>query len=101
MAQIVFTAAGGITATGQIQGSTVVNAVWNDLADCLEVPEDTKLEYGRCYCFDGTNYHKSTKYLDDGIIGIHSDTYGFKMGIKETKTLDVAIAGFVLAYFKE
>ena len=90
--------AGNLTMTGEITGSAVYNAVWNDLADAIEVPENTELEYGYCYCFDGINYYKSTKYLDDCILGIHSDTYGFKMGIKETKTLDVAVSGFVLAY---
>lgn len=89
---------GDLSVTGIITASAVYGAVWNDLADCIRVPENTELEFGRCYCFDGKNYHKSFKYLDDGIIGIHSDTYGFKMGIKNSKTLDVAISGFVLAY---
>ena len=89
---------GDLSVTGTITASAVYGAVWNDLADCIEVSENTKLEYGRCYCFDGEKYNKSSKYLDDGIIGIHSDTYGFKMGIKDHKTLDVAVSGFVLAY---
>ena len=81
-----------------VTASAVYNAVWNDLVDCLEVPEDTELEYGKCYVSDGEKYWQSKKYLEEGIIGIHSDTYGFKMGIKETETLDVAVSGFVLAY---
>ena len=90
---------GGIGAQGSIYGARVYNAVWNDLADCIPVDDDVELEPGRCYCFNGTNYHKSSKYLADGIIGIHSDTYGMHMGAKQgVKQMDVAVAGFVLAY---
>ena len=90
---------GGIAATGGIKGSQVYNAVWNDLADAIPVDETCELEYGYCYCFDGKKYYKSSKYLDDGIIGIHSDTAGFVMGTKGTcKEMQVAVAGFVLAY---
>ena len=104
MATITFTSTGGITgsSTGVIQGfGSVYGAVWNDLADCLLVPEDTVLEPGYCYCFDGEKYYKSIKYLDEGIMGIHSDTYGFAMG-KEDKDprtrIHLAVAGCVLAY---
>lgn len=75
------------------------NAVWNDIVDCIEVPDDTELEYGRAYCFNGEKFYFSTKYLDDGYIGIHSDTAGMFMGNKQVnKQLRVASAGFVLAY---
>lgn len=91
--------AGGIWAAGGILGNKVYNAVWNDLADCIPVDDEVELEAGRCYCFNGTNYYKSNKYLADGIIGIHSDTYGMHMGSKQgVKQMDVAVAGFVLAY---
>ena len=90
---------GGLGVQGNIYGSKVWGCVWNDLADCIDVPESTDLEYGYCYCFDGKNYYKSIGYLDDGIIGIHSDTAGFCMGKKENeKQMNVAVAGFVLAY---
>lgn len=90
---------GGIGAQGNIYGGRVYNAVWNDLADCIPVDDEVELEAGRCYCFNGTNYYKSNKYLADGIIGIHSDTYGMHMGSKQgVKQMDVAVAGFVLAY---
>ena len=90
---------GGLGVQGNIYGSKVWGCVWNDLADCIDVPENTDLEYGYCYCFDGKNYYKSTGYLDDGIIGIHSDTAGFHMGKRENeKQMNVAVAGFVLAY---
>ena len=90
---------GGIWAAGGIRGNKVYNAVWNDLADCIPVDDDCELTPGYCYCFDGEKYYKSSKYLDDGIIGIHSDTYGMHMGYKDNcKQMDVAVAGFVLAY---
>ena len=90
---------GGIWAAGGIRGNKVYNAVWNDLADCIPVDDDCELIPGYCYCFDGEKYYKSSKYLDDGIIGIHSDTYGMHMGYKDNcKQMDVAVAGFVLAY---
>ena len=91
--------AGGILAVGGIKGSSVYNTVWNDLADCIPVDDECKVEPGYCYCFDGEKYYKSTKYLDEGIIGIDSDTYGMNMGHKPgLNQMDVAVAGFVLAY---
>ena len=91
---------GGIYAASGIKSNTgVYNAVWNDLADCIPVDDECKVEPGYCYCFDGEKYYKSTKYLDEGIVGIDSDTYGMNMGRKPgLNQMDVAVAGFVLAY---
>ena len=91
---------GGIYAASRIKSDTgVYNAVWNDLADCIPVDDECKVEPGYCYCFDGEKYYKSSKYLDEGIIGIDSDTYGMNMGHKPgLNQMDVAVAGFVLAY---
>lgn len=91
--------AGGILAVGGIKGASIYNAVWNDLADCIPVDDECKVEPGYCYCFDGEKYYKSSKYLDEGIVGIDSDTYGMNMGHKPgLNQMDVAVAGFVLAY---
>ena len=91
---------GGVYATSGIMSATgVYNAVWNDLADCIPVDDECKVEPGYCYCFDGEKYYKATKYLDEGIVGIDSDTYGMNMGHKPNlNQMDVAVAGFVLAY---
>ena len=90
---------GGLGVQGNIYGAKVWGCVWNDLADCIDVPESTELDYGYCYCFDGEKYYKSTKYLDDGIIGIHSDTAGFCMGKREEiKQMHVGVAGFLLCH---
>ena len=88
----------GLGVGGDIIGDNIYNAVWNDMVDCIPVQSDLKLEYGKCYCFDGDKYYLSSKYLDDGIIGIHSDTAGFYVGSKSEKCLETAIAGFALAY---
>lgn len=88
----------GMGVKGEVVGDSVYNAVWNDMVDCIEVPESTVLEYGKCYIYNGKDYIPSTKYLDDGIIGIHSDTAGFYVGSKQGKCLEVAMAGFALAY---
>lgn len=89
---------GGLTVTQDIWAQFVHNAVWNDVADCIPVPEDTGLEFGYCYKFDGNNYTKTSKYSDSQYIGIHSDTAGFYVGDRPTKTLKVSVAGFVLAH---
>ena len=90
--------AGGLSVTLDIWSQAVHNAVWNDVADCIPVPEDTELEFGYCYKFDGNNYIKTDKYADSQYIGIHSDTAGFYVGDRPTKTLKVSVAGFVLAH---
>ena len=87
---------GGLGVVGNIYGGSVYNAVWNDIADCIEV--DCELEAGYCYSFDGEHYYKSNEYMDMGCIGIHSDTAGFHVGKKGGNEMEVAIGGFVLAY---
>lgn len=90
----------GLGIGGNLVADEIYNSVWNDLVDCIEVPPSTYLEYGYCYCFDGKTYHKSKQYMEDGIIGIHSDTAGFFIGAKEegVKVLNTASAGFALAH---
>lgn len=92
--------AAGMRISGNLYGDMVYNAIWNDVVDCIEVPENTDLEYGYCYSFDGENYHRSSKYMDTQFIAIHSDSYGYGIGLrnKELKQLKACIAGFVLAY---
>lgn len=83
----------------QVLCSKVVGAVFNDLADAIPVGEGDVLEAGYCYGFDGEHYTKTSEYMQKSYIGIHSDTYGFKMGYEGGKEkLNVAVSGFVLAY---
>lgn len=94
-----FDSSGNTSFPGTVSAPSVYGAVWNDLSDSIPVDDDCNLEHGYCYCFDGEKYTKSSKYLDNGIIGIHSDTFGFRMGYEEgKKKMDVAVSGFVLAY---
>ena len=88
---------GGLGVAKHIYAGAVHNAVWNDLVDCMEVPEDTSLEFGYCYSWEGTSVVKSSR-SSKNCIGIHSNTAGFAMGEKKTKTIRAAVAGFVLAY---
>lgn len=90
---------GGIVAISGITASAVYHAVWNDISDAIEVQDDLDLTPGCCYCFDGKEYHKSRKYCEKGIVGLHSDTAGSILGKKgRHRELDVSIGGFVLAY---
>lgn len=89
----------GLVAGSGIKGSRVYNAVWNDLADSIPVDNDCILVPGKCYCYKDKKYVWSSKYLDEGLLGIHSDTYGMLMGGgKALRELYIAVAGFVLAY---
>ena len=82
-----------------VEGDRITGAVFNDLADAIPVGEGDVLEAGYCYGFDGEHYTKTSEYMQKSYIGIHSDTYGFKMGHEKGKEkLNVAISGFVLAY---
>lgn len=86
--------------TGGISAAKVYNAVWNDLADSIEVPSDTELEYGYCYKYKDEKVYKTDEYADPNVLGIHSDTAGMVLGIKPThiKCINLAVAGVVLAY---
>ena len=85
---------------GGISAAKVYNAVWNDLADSIEVPSDTELEYGYCYKYKDEKVYKTDKYADPNVLGIHSDTAGMVLGIKPShiKCINLAVAGVVLAY---
>ena len=82
-----------------VEGDRITGAVFNDLADAIPVGEGDVLEAGYCYGFDGEHYTKTSEYLQKSYVGIHSDTYGFKLGHEGNKEkLNVAVSGFVLAY---
>lgn len=90
---------GAIYSTGNIAGHKVFHAVWNDISDAIEVQDDLVPEPGKCYFFDGKEYHLTNQYCQKSIIGIHSDTAGDILGRKgKHNELDIAIGGFVLAF---
>lgn len=85
---------------GYLYATRVYNAVWNDIADFIEVPANTTIEYGKVFTMDAEgNYGVSREYCPAGIMGIASDTYGFGVGQKQDmKQIPIAIGGFVLAH---
>ena len=89
-----------VACNGGIRAAKVYNAVWNDLADSIEVPQDTELEYGYCYKYKNGKVYKTDEYADPNVLGIHSDTAGMVLGIKPShiKCINLAVAGVVLAY---
>ena len=89
-----------VACNGGIRAAKVYNAVWNDLADSIEVPQDTELEYGYCYKYKNGKVYKTDEYADSNVLGIHSDTAGMVLGIKPShiKCINLAVAGVALAY---
>jgi len=83
--------------SGEFYANKVYNAYWNDIADFVTVEDDTEIEFGKAYTFDGK--HRKTNKYAEASIGIASDTYGFGVGSNsEVKQIPIAIGGFVLAY---
>lgn len=91
---------GALTAAGPITGSTVSNAVWNDIADFVEIEEDQPIEFGRVYMYDGQKHRITKQYAEQGALGLASDTYGFGVGKKAEgiPQIPIAIGGYALAY---
>jgi hypothetical protein len=86
--------------SGNFTATQLYNAVWNDIADFIEVEKETKIEFGKTYIYEKGKHAISSKYAQKGIVGIASDTLGFGVGKKseETPQIPIAIGGFVLAY---
>lgn len=90
---------GVVSVDKEFSATKVHNAIWNDLADAIEVPESLALIPGRCYAFEGDNFYITTHYGELGVLGIHSDTAGYILGLDKSKhQLYLAVAGFVMAY---
>jgi hypothetical protein len=85
---------------GYFYATRVYNAVWNDIVDFVDAPDDLVVEYGRVYVRTPEySVGISDQYCQPGILGIASDTFGFGVGTKENgNQIPIAIGGFVLAY---
>lgn len=84
---------------GYLYATRVYNAVWNDIADFVNIDENTKVEYGKAYFrnVDGRVY--KTRGKKDISLGIASDTYGFCGGEDSRKRqMPIAVCGWVLAH---
>lgn len=88
--------------TGTITAQRVYNAVWNDIADFIEVEKDTDFTYGKVIAFKDGIHNTANKKTKKNVVGIVSDTYGFGIGQKhkDTPQVPIAIGGFVLSYTK-
>lgn len=90
-----------IDPSGYLTAARVYGAVWNDIADYLEVDQDIEVEFGKVYVRTNTGETRlSVRPCEKGIIGIASDTYGMSVGKKGKgkKELPIALAGIVLAH---
>mgnify|MGYP004525270821 CR=1 FL=1 len=82
-----------------LSATYVANAIWNDIADYLEVDEDLEVIYGRTYTRDPETLKIRLAQKNEPIIGIASDTCGFKVGRNtDIHQIPIAIGGWVLAY---
>lgn len=82
-----------------LSATYVANAIWNDIADYLEVDADLEVIYGRTYARDPESLKIRLAQKNEPIIGIASDTCGFKVGRNaEIHQIPIAIGGWVLAY---
>ena len=90
----------GLTTTSDVQFGTVTGAVWNDIADFLEIEQGVEIEFGKAYVYANGKHRISENYCECGVLGIASDTFGFGVGKKADRVnqLPLAIAGVVLAY---
>lgn len=92
-----------VDVSGNVYGTKVYNAVFNDIADYIEV-ENQAIEVlpGRVYVIDiDGNAEVSKFYCQEGIIGIVTDTYGMGVGKDKNsfkKRIPICIGGFVLAH---
>lgn len=93
---------GGLGVAGNIYGSKVYGAVWNDYAEYRWVLKDKATdkmpEPGRCVVENGNDSMSiSNGRLQPGA-KIISDTYGMCMGETEKAKTPIAVCGRVLAY---
>lgn len=93
-----------LTTSGNINGAIITGtqvrgAVFNDIADLLEIDEDIEVEYGKAYKRNKKYKVELTSKYGDIPLGIASDTYGFLLGEKKgKKQIPIAIGGWALAY---
>ncbi len=77
----------------------VVNAVWNDIADYLNVDEDLEIIYGRAYTRDPETNKVRLAQKNEKVIGLASDTCGFQLGKNDKEhQIPIALGGWILAY---
>lgn len=79
--------------------SYVCNAVWNDIADYLNVDKDLEIIYGRAYTRDPKTNKVRLAQKNERAIGLASDTCGFQLGKNDKEhQIPIALGGWILAY---
>lgn len=79
--------------------SYVCNAVWNDIADYLNVDKDLEIIYGRAYTRDPKTNKVRLAQKNEKVIGLASDTCGFQLGKNDKEhQIPIALGGWILAY---
>lgn len=79
--------------------SYVCNAVWNDIADYLNVDKDLEVIYGRAYTRDPKTNKVRLAQKNEKVIGLASDTCGFQLGKNDKEhQIPIALGGWILAY---
>ena len=85
--------------TGELFTTKVYGAVYNDIADLIDIDDDVEIEYGKAYCRDNNGKVTRCNKHGEHILGIASDTFGFCLGKEEGKRkIPIAIGGWVLAF---
>jgi hypothetical protein len=87
---------------GYLYGTRVYGAVWNDIADFVEVDEDFKGKPGKVYFrTDKGLVREAAERAQRGCLGIYSDTYGLSAGGDSSKKqIPLAVGGWALAYVR-
>lgn len=77
-----------INASGDIRGSRVFNAVWNDYAEYFPKKKETLTEPGNIIALDENSddeYYVKATDSHSVIVGVHSDEFGHLIGGKKPK----------------
>lgn len=80
--------ANNINASGDIRGSRVFNAVWNDYAEYFPKKKETLTEPGDIIALDENSddeYYMKATNSHSVIVGVHSDEFGHLIGGKKPK----------------
>jgi hypothetical protein len=86
-----------INISGTCTAQSVRGGFGGGFAAFYPIANTLNLEYGKCYIIDSNNNASlSSKYMDDGIVGIISDTADYISG-SETQALPIITSGFTLA----
>lgn len=83
---------GALTCSGTFSATAVYNAVWNDYAEVFEKYNIFEhIEPGDIVVWHECGVTKSSKYQDNRVIGVYSNTYGHLLGGDEGEDVEQAI----------